>query len=110
MNVNILTVEDPVEIRLDGLEQIQVEQSIDFNFGRALRNILRHDPDVIMIGEIRDQETANIAMKAAQTGHLVLSTLHTNSAADTIVRLKEMNVAPYMIASSLLGVVAQKIN
>lgn len=109
MNVNILTVEDPVEIRLDGLEQIQVLESIDLGFGRALRNILRHDPDVIMIGEIRDNETANIAMKAAQTGHLVLSTLHTNSAADTIVRLKEMSVEPYMIASSLLGIVAQRL-
>ncbi len=109
MNVNIITVEDPVEIRLDGLEQIQVMQSIDLDFGRALRNILRHDPDVIMIGEIRDHETANIALKAAQTGHLVLSTLHTNSAADTIIRLKEMNVEPYMIASSLLGVVAQRL-
>lgn len=109
MNVNIITVEDPVEIRLDGLEQIQVQQSIDLNFGRALRNILRHDPDVIMIGEIRDQETAEIAIKAAQTGHMVLSTLHTNSAADSIVRLKEMNVEPYMIASSLIGVVAQRL-
>jgi type IV pilus assembly protein PilB len=109
MNVNILTVEDPVEIRLDGLEQVQVMHEIGMDFGRALRNILRHDPDVIMIGEIRDQETANIAFKAAQTGHLVLSTLHTNSAADTIVRLREMNVEPYMIASSLLGVVAQRL-
>lgn len=109
MNVNILTVEDPVEIRLDGLEQIQVEHEIGMDFGRALRNILRHDPDVIMIGEIRDEETAKIAFKAAQTGHLVLSTLHTNSAADTIVRLREMNVEPYMMASSLLGVVAQRL-
>lgn len=109
MNVNIITVEDPVEIRLDGLEQIQVAHEIDLDFGRALRNVLRHDPDVIMIGEIRDEETANIAMKAAQTGHLVLSTLHTNSAADTIVRLKEMNVEPYMIASSLLGIVSQRL-
>jgi type IV pilus assembly protein PilB len=109
MNVNILTVEDPVEIRLDGLEQVQVMHEIGMDFGRALRNILRHDPDVIMIGEIRDEETANIAFKAAQTGHLVLSTLHTNSAADTIVRLREMNVEPYLIASSLLGVVAQRL-
>lgn len=109
MNVNIITVEDPVEIRMDGLEQIQVAQEYDLGFGRVLRNILRHDPDVIMIGEIRDEETANIAVKAAQTGHLVLSTLHTNSAADTIIRLKEMNVDPYMIASSLLGVVAQRL-
>ncbi len=109
MNVNIITVEDPVEIRLDGLEQVQVMHDIGMDFGRALRNILRHDPDVIMIGEIRDEETAKIAFKAAQTGHLVLSTLHTNSAADTIVRLREMNVEPYMIASSLLGVVAQRL-
>ncbi|MBL1142779.1 MAG: Flp pilus assembly complex ATPase component TadA [Proteobacteria bacterium] len=109
MNVNIITVEDPVEIRLDGLEQVQVLNEIGMNFGRALRNILRHDPDVIMIGEIRDEETADIAFKAAQTGHLVLSTLHTNSAADTIVRLKEMNVEPYTIASSLLGIVAQRL-
>jgi len=109
MNVNIITVEDPVEIRLDGLEQVQVMHDIGMDFGRALRNILRHDPDVIMIGEIRDKETANIAFKAAQTGHLVLSTLHTNSAADTIIRLREMKVEPYLIASSLLGVVAQRL-
>jgi len=109
MNVNIITVEDPVEIRMDGLEQIQVLPEIDLGFGRALRNILRHDPDVIMIGEIRDEETAKIAIKAAQTGHFVLSTLHTNSAADTIIRLREMHIEPYMIASSLLGVIAQRL-
>lgn len=109
MNLNILTVEDPVEIRLGGLEQVQVQNEIGMDFGRVLRNILRHDPDVIMVGEIRDEETAKIAVQAAQTGHLVLSTLHTNSAADTIVRLREMNVEPYMIASALLGVVAQRL-
>ncbi len=108
-NVNIITVEDPVEIRLDGLEQVQVNHDIDMGFDRVLRNVLRHDPDVIMIGEIRDEETAKIAVKAAQTGHLVLSTLHTNSAADTIVRLREMHVEPYMISTALLGIVAQRL-
>lgn len=109
MDLNIITVEDPVEIRLDGLEQIQVQHEIGRDFGLILRNILRHDPDVIMIGEIRDEETANIAVQATQTGHLVLSTLHTNSAADTIVRLGEMKVEPYRIASALLGIVAQRL-
>ncbi|MFT5133040.1 MAG: type IV pilus assembly protein PilB [Gammaproteobacteria bacterium] len=109
MNVNIITVEDPVEIRLDGLEQVQVHHEYGMGFERVLRNVLRHDPDVIMIGEIRDEETAKIAVKAAQTGHLVLSTLHTNSAADTIFRLREMNVEPYMIASALRGIVAQRL-
>ena len=109
MNVNIITVEDPVEIRLDGLEQVQVNSEAGMCFDRVLRNVLRHDPDVIMIGEIRDEETAKIAVKAAQTGHLVLSTLHTNSAADTLVRLRELHVEPYMLSSALLGIVAQRL-
>jgi type IV pilus assembly protein PilB len=109
MNLNIITAEDPVEIRLDGLEQVQIHHDIGVDFSRVLRNVLRHDPDVIMVGEIRDEETAKIAVQAAQTGHLVLSTLHTNSAADTIVRLGEMEVEPYMIASGLLGVIAQRL-
>lgn len=109
LNHNIITVEDPVEIQLDGVEQVQVQKEIDFTFARALRNILRHDPDVIMMGEIRDEETAGIAVQSAQTGHLVLSTLHTNTAAGTISRLKQMNVPPYLVASTVLGVIAQRL-
>ena len=108
-NLNIITVEDPVEIQLDGVEQVQVQKEIDFTFARALRNILRHDPDVIMIGEIRDEETAMIAVQSAQTGHLVLSTLHTNTAAGAISRLKQMGIPPYLVASTVLGVIAQRL-
>jgi type IV pilus assembly protein PilB len=108
-NVNIITVEDPVEYHIDGIEQMQVNSKIGYTFARILRNILRHDPDVIMVGEIRDQETAKTAIESALTGHLVLSTLHTNSAAVTVSRLLEMGVEPYLINDTLLGVLAQRL-
>lgn len=108
-NVNIITAEDPVEYHIAGIEQMQVNHKIDYSFARILRNILRHDPDVIMVGEIRDQETAKVAIESALTGHLVLSTLHTNSAAVTITRLLEMGVEPYLINDTLLGVLAQRL-
>lgn len=108
-NVNIITVEDPVEYRVDGITQIQVNHQTGYTFAKALRHILRHDPDVIMVGEIRDQETAKMAVESALTGHLVLSTLHTNNAATTVTRLLEIGVAPYLVSSSLLGVLAQRL-
>lgn len=108
-NVNIITVEDPVEYHIDGIEQMQVNHKVGNTFARILRNILRHDPDVIMVGEIRDQETAKTAIESALTGHLVLSTLHTNSAAVTVSRLLEMGVEPYLINDTLLGVLAQRL-
>jgi type IV pilus assembly protein PilB len=108
-DVNIITVEDPVEYHIEDIEQIQVNTNINFTFARALRNILRHDPDVIMVGEVRDVETAKIAVESALTGHLVLSTLHTNNAASAITRLMEMGIEPYLLASSLLGVLAQRL-
>jgi len=104
-----MTVEDPIEYALDGVAQTQVSQRIDLNFARALRAILRQDPDVIMIGEIRDLETAQIAVQASLTGHLVLATLHTNDAASAVTRLADMGVEPYLLASSLLGVLAQRL-
>ena len=106
---NIETVEDPVEYRIPGINQIQINESINVTFASALRSILRQDPDVIMIGEIRDTETAQIAMQAAQTGHQVLSTLHTNSAPAAISRLLNLGIQPYIIASSLAGVLAQRL-
>jgi general secretion pathway protein E len=105
----IVTIEDPVEYKLDGLNQIQVKPEIDLTFARGLRSILRHDPDVIMVGEIRDAETARIAVQAALTGHLVLSTLHTNDAASAITRLLDMGVEDYLVASTVLGVLAQRL-
>jgi len=108
-NVNIITAEDPVEYHIDGIEQMQVNHKIDYSFARILRNILRHDPDVIMVGEIRDQETAKTAIESALTGHLVLSTLHTNSAAVTVTRLLEMGIESYLINDTLLGVLAQRL-
>lgn len=107
--VNIVTVEDPVEKKMDGINQVQINDKAGMTFAAALRSILRQDPDVIMLGEIRDGETADIAIRAAITGHLVLSTLHTNDAAGTIMRLVDMGVAPYMVASSLIGVIAQRL-
>jgi type II secretory ATPase GspE/PulE/Tfp pilus assembly ATPase PilB-like protein len=106
---NIITVEDPVEYRLDGINQVQVNPRINFTFANALRSILRQDPNVIMIGEIRDLETAEMATRAALTGHLVLSTLHTNDACSTISRLLDMGVDSYLITSSLVGVIAQRL-
>jgi len=106
---NLITVEDPVEYKSDKIAQIQVNEKVGLTFASALRSILRQDPDVIMIGEIRDEETADIAVRAALTGHLVFSTLHTNSAAATISRLSDMGVEPFLISSSLLGILAQRL-
>lgn len=108
-NVNIITVEDPVEYHIDGIEQIHINTAQGYTFAEALRHILRHDPDVIMVGEIRDHETAKISVESALTGHLVLSTLHTNSAAGAISRLLEMEIEPYLLSSTLLGVLAQRL-
>ena len=106
---NILTVEDPIEYYIDGIGQTQVNTKVDMTFARGLRSILRQDPDVVMIGEIRDLETASIAVQASLTGHLVLSTLHTNSAIGAITRLRDMGVEPFLLASSLIGVLAQRL-
>jgi general secretion pathway protein E len=108
-HTNIVTVEDPIEYDLDGVGQTQVNPRIDLTFARALRAILRQDPDVVMIGEIRDLETAQIAVQASLTGHLVLATLHTNDAAGAVVRLVDMGIEPFLVASSLLGVLAQRL-
>lgn len=107
--MNIMTVEDPIEYDLDGVGQTQVNPRIDMSFSKALRAILRQDPDVIMIGEIRDLETAQIAVQASLTGHLVLATLHTNDAASAVTRLIDMGVEPFLLASSLIGVLAQRL-
>jgi general secretion pathway protein E len=108
-DLNILTVEDPIEYQLDGVGQMQVNPKIDFTFASGLRAILRQDPDVVMVGEIRDQETAEIAIQASLTGHLVLSTLHTNDSAGAVSRLIDMGVEPFLVSSSLLAVVAQRL-
>ena len=108
-DVNIITVEDPVEANIDGINQVQVNNKAELTFASALRSILRQDPDIIMIGEIRDQETASIAVQASITGHLVVSTLHTNSAASTITRLTDMGIEPYLIADATIGVIAQRL-
>ncbi len=108
-SVNMMTVEDPIEYALDGVAQTQVNAHIELDFARALRAILRQDPDIIMIGEIRDLETAQIAVQASLTGHLVLATLHTNDATSAVTRLADMGVEPYLLASSLLGVLAQRL-
>lgn len=108
-NVNVVTVEDPVEKAIDGINQCQVNVKAGMTFAAALRSILRQDPDIVMIGEMRDTETADIGIRAAITGHLVLSTLHTNDAASTVVRLVDMGVASYMVATSLIGVIAQRL-
>ena len=107
--VKILTVEDPVEFRLPGIAQVQVNAKIELGFARVLRSFLRQDPDVILLGEIRDQETAEIGLRAAMTGHLVLSSLHTNDAVSTAVRLVDMGAPPFLIAAALRGVVAQRL-
>jgi general secretion pathway protein E len=107
--LNIMTVEDPIEYDLDGISQTQVNSRIEMSFARALRTILRQDPDVVMIGEIRDLETAQIAVQASLTGHLVFATLHTNDAVSAITRLVDMGVEPFLLASSLIGVVAQRL-
>ncbi len=108
-SVKIVTVEDPVEYRIAGINQVQVNEKIDLTFPRMLRSFLRQDPDILLVGEIRDQETAHIAIRAAMTGHLVLSTLHTNDAASTPSRLLDMGIPGFLIASTLLGVVSQRL-
>lgn len=107
--VNIITIEDPVEYQLQGVNQVQVKEEVGMTFASGLRSILRQDPDIIMIGEIRDQETAEIAIRASLTGHLVLSTLHTNSATAALTRLIDMGIEPFLISSSLTGVVGQRL-
>ncbi|MBW8035522.1 MAG: type II/IV secretion system protein [Planctomycetes bacterium] len=107
--INICTVEDPVECNISGINQFQVQETAGFGFSTALRSLLRQDPDVIMVGEIRDRETASIAVQAALTGHLVLSTLHTNDAPGAVTRLIDLGVAPYLISASLIAVVAQRL-
>ncbi len=108
-DVNIITVEDPVEANINGINQVQVNNKADLTFASALRSILRQDPDIIMIGEIRDTETAGIAVQASITGHLVVSTLHTNSAAGSVTRLIDMGIEPYLIADSVVGIIAQRL-
>ncbi len=107
--INILTIEDPVEYHIDDIQQMQVNRSADFTFANAMRNFLRHDPDVIMVGEIRDRETAGIAIESALTGHLVLSTLHTNTASTAVTRLLDLGVEPFLLRASLLAVMAQRL-
>ena len=106
---NIMTVEDPIEYFIDGIGQTQVNTKVEMTFARGLRAILRQDPDVVMVGEIRDLETAEIAVQASLTGHLVLSTLHTNTAAGAVTRLRDMGVEPFLLSSSLIGVLAQRL-
>ncbi|MBX9183365.1 MULTISPECIES: GspE/PulE family protein [Clostridium] len=106
---NIITVEDPVEFSMDGINQVNVNTKAGLTFASGLRSILRQDPDIVMLGEIRDTETAEIAVRAAITGHLVLSTIHTNDAPSSIVRLKDMGVAPYLVSSALVGIIAQRL-
>ncbi|MEW5909049.1 MAG: ATPase, T2SS/T4P/T4SS family, partial [Thermodesulfobacteriota bacterium] len=108
-DVNIITIEDPVEYQIRGISQIQVNPKINLTFARGLRSIVRQDPDVILVGEIRDQETAEIAVQSALTGHLVFSTLHTNDAASAITRLADIGVEPFLISSSVKGVAAQRL-
>ncbi len=108
-DVNIMTIEDPVEYKIHGIAQIAVHPKIGLNFAAGLRHILRQDPDVVMIGEIRDTETAEIAIQASLTGHLVLSTLHTNDAPSAIPRLIDMGIEPYLLSSSITGVLAQRL-
>ncbi|MEE4301251.1 MAG: ATPase, T2SS/T4P/T4SS family, partial [Pseudomonadales bacterium] len=107
--LNVMTVEDPIEYNLPGIGQTQVNNKAGMTFARGLRAILRQDPDVVMVGEIRDRETAEIAIQAAQTGHLVLSTLHTNTAIGAVTRLQDIGVEPYLLSSSLTGVIAQRL-
>jgi general secretion pathway protein E len=108
-DINILTVEDPVEYQLEGISQTQVNSKIDLTFASGLRSFLRQDPDVIMVGEIRDRETAEVAITASLTGHLVFSTVHTNDAAGGITRLVDMGIEPFLVASSLVGLLAQRL-
>ena len=106
---NIITVEDPVEYTLDGINQVNVNAKAGLTFASGLRSILIQDPDIVMIGEIRDNETAEIAIRAAITGHLVFSTLHTNDAPSSIVRLVDMGIQPYLVSTSIAGIIAQRL-
>lgn len=106
---NIVTLEDPVEIRMDGINQVQIQEKAGLTFARGLRSILRQDPDIIMIGEVRDRETMEIAVRSALTGHLVMTSLHTADAAGAITRLLDMGMPPYLVASSVTGVIAQRL-
>ena len=108
-SAKIITVEDPIEYRMSGINQVQVNTKIDLSFARVLRSVLRQDPDIVLVGEMRDQETAEIGLRAAMTGHMVLSTLHTNDAISTVSRLMDMGAAPFLIAGSLRGIVAQRL-
>jgi type IV pilus assembly protein PilB len=108
-DINIQTAEDPIEYTLPGINQLQVNREIGLTFSRALRSYLRQDPDIILVGEIRDRETADVAVEAALTGHLLLSTLHTNDAASTLVRLIEMGIEPFMVSSSIVVLCAQRL-
>ena len=108
--VNISTVEDPVEYTLDGIHQVQVIREKGLDFSRALRSLMRQDPDIILVGETRDKETAQAAMEAALTGHMVFTTLHANDTATAITRLAEMEIPPYLIGASIIGVVAQRLS
>ena len=107
--INIVTVEDPVEYKIQGINQVQVRSDIGLTFAKCLRSILRQDPDVILIGEIRDEETAEIAFRAAMTGHLVLSTLHTNDSVSAITRLIDIGIPGHIIASTVIGIIAQRL-
>ncbi|WP_427339164.1 type II secretion system ATPase GspE [Caloranaerobacter sp. DY30410] len=109
MDKNIITLEDPVEYKLDGINQVQINNKAGLTFATGLRSILRQDPDIIMVGEIRDEETARLAVRAAITGHLVISTMHTNDAPSTVARLIDMGIEPYLISSSLVGVISQRL-
>ena len=106
---NIITIEDPVEYQLELVNQIQVHEAVSLTFARTLRSVLRQDPDIVMVGEIRDEETAKVAVQAALTGHLVLSTLHTNDSPGAVTRLLNMGIEPYLLDSCLVGVVAQRL-
>ncbi len=108
-DINVSTIEDPIEYRLDGANQVQINEKAGLTFASALRSLLRQDPDVIMVGEIRDEETAAIAVQAAQTGHLVFSTLHTNDAASAVTRLLDLKIKPFLISSAVLGVLSQRL-
>jgi type II secretory ATPase GspE/PulE/Tfp pilus assembly ATPase PilB-like protein len=108
-DINVSTIEDPIEYRLDGANQVQINDKAGLTFSEALRSLLRQDPDVIMIGEIRDEETAAIAVQAAQTGHLVFSTLHTNDAASAVTRLQDLKIKPFLICSAVLGILSQRL-
>jgi type II secretory ATPase GspE/PulE/Tfp pilus assembly ATPase PilB-like protein len=108
-DINVSTIEDPIEYRLEGANQVQIHEKAGLTFSSALRSLLRQDPDVIMVGEIRDEETAAIAVQAAQTGHLVFSTLHTNDAASAVTRLLDLHIKPFLICSAVLGVLSQRL-